>query len=410
MHHLRVSLAWVLRLLSLYSSLAFAQPLPPFQYSSINFKATTLSNYIAEVGESNNAIQVKKIGAQTAIANLNQASTPVLNPLITYARGNISTQSPYIGYSNPYSNTLGAMITIEGWGKRSAREAQAEAAINHTNAELVAESKAIETEAILTYIDTLRAKLLWQSLQEAINGLSKLNNTESNKYQVEFREGQKVLVNDIKYFSFSLMHLAGKNDQELPLPIGTLNIPPKNFNVNELINQAESKRADIAANKTAIESASANIEAIKSSKNIDFTPGVYYTQTPPYSSGGIGYGSQQTLSFLVSIPIPNNNFYDSDVVGAANALSQQEINLRAAKSKITVEINQTYLQYQSAKDWLEKANTAYVEAKKKRNGTLNNILSYRGVESELIDARTVHAKTMVLLERISGNFDVPNLD
>ena len=395
---------------SVVATLAYAQALPPFQATGITYKSIDLPNYISELTESNTTLQMRKLGVGSASAFAKQAGMPYLSPMITYARGSIYTQAPYTGYTNPASNTLGAMVTIEGWGKRSAREAQAIADANRLNAEMVAESKSIETEAIFTYIDALRTKLLWQSYQQAIINLNKFRERAAKQHQTEFLVAQKTLSNDFQYFSYSLVNYVGKQDGALPMPVGNLNISPRNFNISELLDVAHEKRVDIASTKAAIEAANANLEVVKTSKNIDFNPGLYYTETPPYATSGTNYGSQKSLSFLVTIPLANNLFHDADVIGAVNNQTQQEINLQAIKTKAIVEINQTYLQYQSSKDRLAIANRAYQQLKSRGAQNIGAYLKLREAEAELFDARTVHAKTLILLLRLSGNFEVPSLN
>lgn len=387
-----------------------AQTLPPFQSPGISYKTIDISTFIGEISESNKTIQARRLGLDSATSNVQQAAMPYLSPTLTYARGSMYTQAPYTGYTNPSSNTYGAMVTVEGWGKRSAREAQAKADANRLNAEMIAETKSIETEAIFTYIDALRTKLLWQSYQSAINSLDNFQNPTSRQNQVELRVAQKTLANDLQYFAFGLVNYIGKPEKALPLPVGTLDIRPRKFNISELVDRAQEKRLDIASNKAAIDLAVANLDVVKASKNVDIIPGLYYTETPPYSASGTMYGSQKSISLLVSIPLSNNLFHDSDVVGAVNNQTQQEINLQAIKTKATVEINQTYLQYQAAVDRLDAAYKAYQGAKKLGFGSVDLILKFRDVESELFDSRTTHAKTLILLQRLSGDFDLPNLN
>jgi len=387
-----------------------AQSLPTFQSKGVAYKSIDLANYISEINEFNGTLQMRKLGLDSASAYAQQAGMPYLSPTITYARGSMYTQAPYTGYTNPSSNTLGAMVTIEGWGKRSARELQAIADANRLSAEMVVEKKSLETEAIFTYIDALRTKLLWQSYQRAIMTLDKFKEPIAKQRQVDFQSAQKTLSNDLQYFSYSLVNYVGKQDGALPLPLGSLNIAPRNFNVTELIEGAHEKRVDIASTKAAIEVANANLEVVKASKNIDINPGLYYTETPPYASSGTNYGTQKSFSFLVSIPLANNLFHDADIVGAANNQAQQEINLQATKTKAAVEINQTYLQYQSAKERLATADRAYQQAKTHSSRSIDESIRFHYVEAELFDARTVHAKTLILLLRLSGNFDIPSLN
>jgi len=161
---------WAVVLLAWMHSIS-AQSLPPFKAPNTNYRAVTLGNYLGELNEENANLKIRRLSVDSAKANAKDAGKPYLSPILTYVRGSMYTQAPYSGYTNPASNTLGAMVTIEGWGKRSAREAQAEADAKHKLAEMITESKAIETEAIFNYIDALRTKLLWQSYQAAIDGL-----------------------------------------------------------------------------------------------------------------------------------------------------------------------------------------------------------------------------------------------
>ncbi|MBT8546740.1 TolC family protein [Polynucleobacter paneuropaeus] len=384
-----------------------AQSLPPFKVDNTQYRSVSLGNYLSELNEENANLKIRRLNIASADANAKDAGMPYLSPILTYARGSMYTQAPYAGYTNPASNTLGAMVTLEGWGKRSAREAQAQADAKRKLAEMITEGKAIETEAMFNYIDALRTKLLWQSYQEAIDALNQYRASGSTQ-ATEFIAAQKVLANDLKYYSYGMANFVGKTGSELIMPVGTLNIEAKNFKVEDLIARAQENRADIASGQAAVESAAANLEVVKASKNIDFLPGVYYTQTPSYASSGINYGTQQAFSFLLNVPLGNGFLMNSDVTTAANSQAELEVSLMATKAKIVTEINQTYLQYQSAKERLEAATKAYNQAKMSKNN-IQGILRFRDAEYELFDARTVHAKTLILLERLSGNFEVPNL-
>ncbi|MBU3617434.1 TolC family protein [Polynucleobacter sp. JS-Polo-80-F4] len=394
----------------LSSSQCLAQTLPAFTSSNTKYRPISLSTYIGEVNLDNPTIKVKKLGTDSASSAAKQAGRPYLSPILTYVRGSMYTQTPYVGYANPSSNTYGASITVEGWGKRSARQAQAQADLNRQMAEALTEAKSVETQAIFAYIDALRTKLLWQSYQAAIDRLKPFASDEAIRNNAEFKAAQGVLSNDLKFYSYTLVSFVGDTEKELPLPLGTLNIPPENFNVKMLISEGLEKRIDIHQGKASIESATANLEAIKANKGIDLMPGIYYTETPAYSTSGLDYGAQKSFSFLLSIPIGNGFMIDSDVIAGSNSIAEQEVNLVATKTKVITEINQTYLQYEAAKERLEKANIAYSMAKTSKSVGLKSVLELREAEYELFDARTVHAKTLILLKRLSGHFDIPNLN
>jgi outer membrane protein TolC len=394
----------------LYCISSHAQNLPAFKLQGSNFQPMTLSSFLNELNEKNSSIKVKRLNSDSAVAVAKQAGMPHLSPLLTYSKGSIYTQQPYVGYTNPSSNTFGATVTIEGWGKRSAREAYAQAEANRQLAEMVNESRSVETQAIFNYIDGLRTKLLWQSYQGAIDKLTPIQTQDSIRYRDEFLSAQKILGNDLKFFSYGMLNYLGEPGQSLPLPVGTLNIAPQSFKVDKLISQAQESRTDINSNNASIESATANLKLVEANRNIDFMPGVYYSQTPSYSSGGVGYGNQQSFSFILTVPIGNGFVDSSEVIAASNSVTEHEVNLASTKTKIVTEINQTYLQYESAKERLESAILTFKQASSHKSNDLTGILKLRDAEYELIEARTVHAKTLILLERLSGNFSIPNLN
>ena len=401
---------FILALTSSLTGLVFAQNLPPYKTQDTNYQAISLENYLLELNDKNSSIRVKKLNSDSATAIAKQAGMPHLSPLLTYSKGSIYTQQPYIGYTSPASNTFGATVTVEGWGKRSAREAYALAEADKLMAEMVNETRSVETQAIFNYIDALRTKLLWQSQQAAMDRLKSINSPEATRTKEDLLSTQKTLNNDLKFFSYGLLNYLGESHQSLPLPIGTLNVLPQSFDVAKLVEKAQESRSDIASNKASIESASANLQLVQANRNIDFMPGIYYTETPPYSSSGTNYGSQKSVSFILTMPLGNSFIDNSDVISASNTLTEQQTNLSATKTKIVTEINQTYLQYESAKERLKNANLAFKQANNQKNPGLLAITKYQEAESELIEARAIHAKTLILLERLSGNFKVPSLN
>jgi len=184
-----------------------AQNLPPYKTQGTNYQAISLEAYLNELNDKNSSIKVKRLNSDSAAAVAKQAGMPHLSPLLTYSKGSIYTQQPYIGYTSPASNTFGATVTIEGWGKRSAREAYAQAEANKQLAEMVNESRSVETQAIFNYIDALRTKLLWQSYQVALDRLSNLSSPEATKTKEDLLSAQKTLNNDLKFFFLRINQL-----------------------------------------------------------------------------------------------------------------------------------------------------------------------------------------------------------
>jgi hypothetical protein len=107
---------WVAFLLVWMQSIS-AQSLPPFKAANTHYRAVTRGNYLGELNEENANLKIRRLSIDSANANVKDAGKPYLSPILTYVRGSMYTQAPYSGYTNPASNTLGAMVTIEGLGQ-----------------------------------------------------------------------------------------------------------------------------------------------------------------------------------------------------------------------------------------------------------------------------------------------------
>ena len=95
---------------------------------------------------------------------------------------------------------------------------------------------------------------------------------------------------------------------------------------------------------------------------------------------------------------------------AANTLSNAQDYLDDLKVRVAVEVNQAYMQYGYAVDKLNAAQSDYVYAQK--NNSANNVdavFNLREREGFLIDAKINHAKALVYLLKVSGQYEIPKL-
>ena len=169
-------------------------------------------------------------------------------------------------------------------------------------------------------------------------------------------------------------------------------------------------KSHLMALQESIKSASANLELTKKNRNIDISPNVWMSTTPPYVSSSTQYNSTLAYGFGVSIPIPVHLVYDADVVQAANNKTSSESYLNDLKAKVVTEVNQAYLQYDFAKKKFEAAKSAYDAAVKSlNNSNVRSIINLRDREGEFVDAKVNHAKALFYLQRVSGIYELPRI-
>ena len=419
--------------LFLFFSLLLFFLVGPLYANGLKSAPISLAQYLEVVKLNNSQIESASLDVQTAGANKEAQSLYRFAPSVSYSRGAWQNQSPYTPYTAPASNTYGLSFSVEGWGKRSAREKLAQSQINASATQLEATSNDAQTAALNTYIDALRLSLMVKSYQVALNKLQAYRSSSKVIDAQNFLSSQKAKTEkDLLFASLSLLNYSGDALQDPPTPIGNLNWPPQNFNVQELIAQAQNSRSEVLSLLASIETADKNVDLTLKNRNVDVYPYIAQTRTPQYkysndaayslpaigplpaqtiNSSGTTYTAQNQMMAGITIPIPITNYLQSaDIVSAANQKLQYEIKLRDLKVQIRVQVLQASLQYEAAKDNLIEAQKAFDAAVKKSDSDpLTAIMNLRDKEGALIDSKTNHLKALIYLWRQSGNYSVPSL-
>lgn len=396
----------------------------------MKYSPISLQDYLEVVSKNNANIEIAALNIQNAQANKESDGLYRLAPNLTYSRGAYSNQIPYAGYNTPQSNTYGVSFTVEGWGKRSARETLAQSKIERSAIELEKTKNTVELYAINAFIDALRYSLAFKSCNDALSKLNayqgnvKTGNAQNflNKYKVSIEQS-------MAFSSLSMRNYSGDSLHGLPLPIGSLNYPIQQFNLQELIAQGQSQRVEILSLQSDIEVANKNINLTQQNRNINVYPYVSQTRVPAYTySNGIGYqvtstnygsatvsggtanySAQNSINAGITIPIPITNYLQSaDIVNASNQKLEKELQLRDLRVQIEIQVAQALIQYNQARDQLMEAQRNYDEVvKSPAKDPVNAIMDRRDKEGFLLDAKANHLKQLVNLWRQSGNYSVP---
>jgi len=393
----------------------------------------SLEQYLEIVRHNNSLIKNASLDVQTARANKEAQSLYRFSPTVSYSRGPIQNQTPYTPYNIPASNTYSLSFTVEGWGKRSAREKLSQSQINASTTQLESTSNDTQTNALFTYINTLRLLLIVNSDKAT---LDKLATYPSNQKVTDAQRFLKAQIakneKDLHFASLNLLNYSGNALQGPPLPKGNLNIPMQAYRIEDLVNQAQNNRAEVLNLMAYIEVADKNIDLTMKNRNVDVYPYIGQTRTSQYqySNGatyslpaigplpaqtintpGTTYTAQNQITAGITIPIPINNFlHNADIVRAANQKLQYETQLTDLKVQIGVQVLQASLKYEAAKENLINAQKAYEAAvKNPSTDSVATIMKVRDKEGDLLDSKTNHLKALINLWRQSGNYSVPTL-
>lgn len=393
----------------------------------------TLQQYLEVVRQNNAVIGSAALDVQNASANKVSQSLYQLNPSVSYARGNYHNQRPYASDASPVSSTYGLSFTIEGLGKRGARENLAQAQTNASLIQLEQTKSNIELNAIFTYIDTLRISLIIKSLREASEKLKSLSANMKVTDAQRFIEHQIVnMGEDLTFTALNLLNFSGGAIQGHPAPKGSLDFKVQDYKVEELVAKGQSQRMEILSLESSIEVADKNMTLTKKNRNTNVYPYISQTRIPQYQyssgvsytlpaigplpaqnigSGSTTYSAANTINFGITIPIPITNYLqNADIVAAANQKLAYEMQLKDLKEQIRVQVLQASLQYRAAVRRLERAQEEHRDKvmNPNKNPTLA-VMDLRDSEGALLDAKTNHLKALITLWRQSGNYSVPTL-
>ena len=415
--------------LSIACGLSFAQtPSTPrasvFAVEGSNLYSTSLNDFLAKVTESNAILSTKKLGVENALAMKDMMSIPNINPSITLSRGSYNKKFPTDSYTSsgvsypwggtmtsPQSNTFTLSGTIEGIGKRRSRINYAETEVSKAQIDTSLTVKDVEGIATFAYVDALRLKLIWQAIQSSSNLLSAYKDSESDAALATHAAIQKSIVADFKYLALGLNSIIGVGSNDLPNPVGTLNVPTKNISPTDFTREDFEKRSDIISARAALKAAEASIDLTQKSRRIDVSASVWFNETPAYYSSSYGQlDTAQTTGFSLTFPIPIANLSNGALVQASNNKTQIEILIKDTLARASVEANQQLITYNASKIRLLDAQALRDSTVKDSTRTTKNFVRQREVEVDLIDAQTFHLKSLIQLMRAIGDYSLPNLN
>jgi hypothetical protein len=412
--------------LSLACSLSFAQtPVAPrtgiFLVEGSNLYTTSLNDFLAKVSDSNAVLNSKKLGVENALATKDMMSIPNINPSFTLSRGSYNNKFPSQTYSSypwggymtsPQSNTYTVSGTVEGWGKRQSRIEFAESEVSKAKLDSELTLKDVEGIAAFGYIDVLRLKLIWQAIQNSNNLITAFKDSESEAALLNHAAIQRSIVGDFKYMALSLNSIIGVGSNDLPNPIGTLNVAPKNFTSSDFTLEAFEKRSDVISARTSLKAADAGIDLTKKSRRIDISASVWFNEVPSYYSASYAMQMEnaQTFGASLTFPIPLANLSNGALIQASNNKTQVELLIKDTLARASVEANQLLITYNASKVRLLDAQALRDATAKDMTRTTKNFVRQRELEVDLIDAQTFHMKSLIQLMRAIGDYSLPSLN
>lgn len=338
---------------------------------------------------------------------------------------------------------MGRSVSIElsktfSPGKRSANISLAESEKELTDALLDDYFHTLRAEATLAYFEAIMQTELFRVKQQSCENICDLAKGDSVRFQLgkitkvdaiqsgleagmsrnELIQARAELHNTYSSLDLWLGEFSGET---LLIPEGTLEMPERIFNTDELLQTALNNRADLAAAMKNIDVARKALTVTKRERNMEFDLALGYNYNTEVRNEIAPAPKFNGVTLGVAIPLKFSNLNKGAVRAAEHRSQQAELNYQQAELEVQASVIQSLRKYKSMLEQVRNfENGLLQDAKTVLDG---KIYSYeRGETSllEVLDAQRTHdelqasyietlyncVESLVELERNAGIWDI----
>ncbi|MFZ6654440.1 TolC family protein [Undibacterium sp. TJN19] len=281
------------------------------------------------------------------------------------------------------TTTAGIAITVETANKRQARINAAESNVRLSEATVSAFKRQLMADAATSFIEACRSSASLTRKETSLNALrdivrmnetrlkagdiGKLEMVQSKVEADRFAAEVNIARADTQNALAVLSNFLGKkyddafSGQKINCDIFQAekqNSQADPFDdINKLIQQALEKREDIQLARSSTENARDNIELARANRWIDPVINLGVKNTPKVNAiqnaSGMVTNSpaerSNMLGLTITVPIPFSRTQSGELTQAQSALTQASLQLRSVLLKAEIDVRNTYMQYQAAR-------------------------------------------------------------
>ncbi|MEG1499126.1 MAG: TolC family protein [Bacteroidales bacterium] len=365
-------------------------------------KNISFDQYIEQVQQKNIAYAAEKLNISIADANITSAKI-FLDPSLSveYAYNDDHRMQMGQGISAELSKTFSV-------GKRKVKIDFANKEKERDLALLEDYFRNLRAEASITYLEAIKQEKLYEVQLKSYYSISELAKGDSIRFvlgkitavdALQSRIEADIIYNELLQAQSELYHayaalyipMGQFNADTLYVPIGSLNMRKRIWDLLPLLSQSLENRSDLVASLKEVELAQKALKLAKREKNIDFDVALGYNYNTEVRNELAPAPKFQGLTLSVSIPLKFSNFNKGSVSIGNLQARQAENHYEQAQLEIKTEVSQNYHAYQSFCKQVENFTKGILEEAKA--GLDGKIYSYqRGENSllEVLDARRTY--------------------
>jgi cobalt-zinc-cadmium efflux system outer membrane protein len=406
------------------------QPAPDDQRPRIAF-----ADYVAEVLRSNLDLAAQRANIVISQAGVTSASVrPDWSLDIGVPGADLSNQ----GF--PTTTSVGLTVPVELGGKRGARMRAATADVSGTTADYEDAVRQLRASAANAFADALGAREVLRSKNKSLAQLDRIVNVNQERVRVgdigeieltqsrverdQFRADVISAESDVYSADLAAAQQLGSPDKlgpQMPRPTGSLEIPTRTFDLDQLVTHALQNRSDVVSRLRAMKAADERIKLAKANLVPDVAVNGFFAHTGT-GSGDFLQQADNTIGGGVSLNLPiSRRLHPGELEAARATRTQAELQLRTAQLKVEVEVRDAFERYQASAQRLnvfrggllrdaDRVLEARLYAYQRGGATLLEVIDAQRKSAEVYlaysQALVDHAHALVTMEEAAATWDV----
>jgi len=320
---------------------------------------SALNDYLSEVLRSNLDLSAQRANIAISQSAVTTATvTPDWSFDVGFPTVDLSNQG------NPTNFSFGLDVPIELGGKRGRRVRAAKADVATANTDYEDAVRQLRATATGAFIDALGARAILVSKNKSLGQFDRIVTVNQERLRVgeigeielaqsrvdrdQFKADVITAEADVYSADVALGQQLGKSERlstQLPVPDGTLEIPIRAFDVDQLVATALERRPDVMSKQRAVKAADLRIELASVNLIPDLSVSGSYSHTAT-GTGGFAQPPDNTLGASLSVNLPFSRLrYRGELEGAQAARTQAELQLRSTQLRAEAEVRDAHSRY-----------------------------------------------------------------
>lgn len=350
---------------------------------------------------------------------------------------------PAIDVSNqgsPTTNSAGVTVPFELGGKRGARVRAAAADVSTATADYEDQVRQLRATSANAFVDGLGARQVLQSKNKSLAQLDRIVSVNEQRVRVGDIGEIELVQSRVERDQFKADVISAESDvynadlvfaqqlgnpqklgAQMPIPAGTLEIPTRTFDLDQLVASAFKRRSDVVSRTRAVQAADKRIRLAKANLVPDVAVNGAYSHTGT-GTGGFSQPADNTIGATLSLNLPfSRRLHPGELEAARATRTQAELQLKAIQLKVEVEVRSAYERYQSSARRLnvfrggmlhdaDRVLEARLYAYERGGATLLEVIDAQRKSAEVYlaysQALVDHGHALITLEETAGIWDV----